>query len=101
MAIMNFLRKVLKKRGLKPTLAYVEDQPTENETVMLKPQHSTEKNIDGLNGEIDLTRQGDLEGYARDINVSKESIERWICSGLLMPEELKVAEKLVQILRKH
>ena len=101
MAIMNYLRKLWGKGRPKPTLTYVQDVPVGSETVVVKPQPSTENTLRELGSEIDLTRHADLEGYAKDINVSRESIERWISSGLLMPEELKMAEKLVQLMRKH
>lgn len=100
MAVMNYLKKMFRKDKPEPSLEYVHDEPAEAGTAAIQPRSSAE--ISGeMGGEIDLSRQSDLEGYAKDINVSKESIERWISSGLLMPEELKVAEKLVKIMSKH
>ena len=101
MAIMNYLRKLLSKGRSKPTLAYIQDESSGFDRVVEKTQPEVEQSLRELDGEIDLSRHADLEGYARDINVSRESIERWISSGLLMPEELKMAEKLIQLMRKH
>lgn len=101
MAIIKYLRKFLGKSRSKPTLAYVQDEAVRSEGVVEKPQPSEAQSIHAINDEIDLSRHADLEGYAKDINISRESVERWISSGLLMPEELKMAEKLVQLMRKH
>ena len=101
MAIMTYLRKVLGKRRQKPTLTYVQDEPFESKTVVESSQPSVKRTLRELENEIDLSRHADIEEYAKDINVSRESIERWISSGLLMPEELKMAEKLVQLMRKR
>lgn len=100
MAIKNFLRKLLRKESQKPPLEYVQDEPCVSQTATLKSHPSSEVPAN-IENEIDFLRQSDLENYARDIHVSKESIERWISSGLLMPEELKVAEKLVKFMRNH
>ncbi|MGD8844166.1 MAG: hypothetical protein PVJ84_00905 [Desulfobacteraceae bacterium] len=99
MAILDYLKKFL-KRGEpdQPAMEYVRDEPSAPEDEMLAPRSAVEK-FPEMDSEIDLSRQADLEGYARDTNMSKESIERWISSGLLMPEELKVAEKLVKLMR--
>jgi len=100
MAIIKYLRKLFSDDGPAPPLEYVQDEPAGSKVAAIAP-HAAEMIPLVVNNDIDLSRQSDLEGYARDINVSKESIERWISSGLLMPEELKVAEKLVKIMRNH
>jgi len=101
MAIIKYLRKVLGKGEPKPNLTYVKDEPSTSDFVVEKPQPPIQTTLREMDSEIDLSRHADLEDYAKDINVSRESIERWISSGLLMPEELKMAEKLVQLMRKH
>lgn len=100
MAFRKLIQKIFKKRHPKPALEYVRDESagSENAPAGLQPSANQLRELDR---EIDLSRQSDLEGYARDIDVSRESIERWISSGLLMPEELKVAEKLVKLMRKN
>lgn len=100
MAIRNYIKKMFKKDEPEPSLEYVHNEAAEGGTAAIRPESSAKQSGE-MGGEIDLSRQSDLEGYARDINASKESIERWISSGLLMPEELKVAEKLVKIMSKH
>lgn len=99
MTILNFLRKLIKKTNPKPTLAYVQEGRNRTPAVGPGPDHP-EDSWD-LDSEIDLSSRIDLEDYARELHVSKKSIERWISSGLLMPEELKVAEKLLKIMNKN
>lgn len=82
-------------------MTYVEEESSQSKAVTLGTQPAVEGSLRESDGEFDLSRHADLEVYAKDINVSRESIERWISSGLLMPEELKMAEKLVQLMRKH
>jgi hypothetical protein len=99
MTILNFLRKFMKKSDPKPALAYVQESRDQTFGIGLnaaQPADSWE-----MENEIDLSARTDLEDYARGLSVSKKSIERWISSGLLMPEELKVAEKLVKIMNKN
>ena len=99
MAIINYLRKIFKKGDPhQPAMEYVRDEPSAAKDEVLPPSSAMKKSPE-MDSEIDLSRQADLEGYARDTDMSKESIERWISSGLLMPEELKVAEKLVKLMR--
>lgn len=100
MTIINYFRKMFRKGGPGPAVEYIRDEPGKPEVAPF-PHDSPDQAPQQMDNEIDLSRRSDLEGYARDINMSKESIERWISSGLLMPEELKVAEKLVKIMRKH
>jgi hypothetical protein len=100
MAIIDYLRKMFRKNHSQPDLEYVQNPSAASPVVENQPPVPVDRSWE-MEEEIDLSHQADLEGYARDLNVSKESIERWISSGLLMPEELKVAEKLVKIMRNH
>jgi len=50
--------------------------------------------------DIDFRGLGDLEAYVENLNVPTETIETWISAGLLYPDEIRIAEKMVQILRK-
>lgn len=99
MTIMNYLKSLIRPNSRSsPDLEYerdVRDLAHAVEARSAKPEGMVE-----LDHDIDLSPHTDLEDYARSLHVSKESIERWISSGLLMPEELKVAEKLVKIMRK-
>ena len=49
--------------------------------------------------EIDFSSKGDLEAYVRGLKVTASSIESWISAGLLFPDETRVAEKMLRILR--
>ncbi len=99
MTILNLLRKFLKKCDPKPTMAYERESHGRMPHLGLDPTQPADPWE--MEKEIDLSARTDLEDYARGLSVSKESIERWISSGLLMPEELKVAEKLVKIMSKN
>ena len=50
--------------------------------------------------DIDFRHTDDLEAYAENLNVPVETIETWISAGLLYPDEIRIAEKMIQILRK-
>jgi hypothetical protein len=91
---------MFRKHDSQPDLEYVQNPSAASPVVDPRPP-LPDNRFREMEDDIDLSHQADLEGYARDLNVSKESIERWISSGLLMPEELKVAEKLVKIMRNH
>lgn len=98
MTILNYLRKLIKRNSPKPSLEYVHESG--NQSSSLVPAASQLAEDWEMGGEIDLTSETNLENYARELNVSKKSIERWISSGLLMPEELRIAEKLVKLMNK-
>lgn len=98
MTILKFLRRFMKKTDPKPTLAYV--QEARGQVPAAEPEQDQAVDAREMENEIDLSGRTDLEDYARGLSGSKESIERWISSGLLMPEELKVAEKLLKIMNK-
>ncbi len=99
MTILNYLRKFMKKSSPKPTLAYVQESRRHGPAEALDPAQPVAEWE--MENEIDLSARTDLEDYARGLSVSKKSIERWISSGLLMPEELKVAEKLLKIMNRN
>lgn len=50
--------------------------------------------------EMAFTRQGDIDAYARGLSIPPETIEKWISAGLLFPDEIKMAEKIIKILRE-
>ena len=96
MAILKYLKNILRKRPAQPPVEYIEESSRGVETETQFP----ENHLRDMEHDIDLSPHQDLEDYARGLSVTKESIERWISSGLLMPEEMKVAEKLIKIMRK-
>ena len=99
MTILKFFRKFLRKSPTNPAVEYVHEARSEARPMDLPPVHPPADRAP--DNEVDLSARSDLEDYARGLTVSKESIERWISSGLLMPEELKVAEKLIHYMRKN
>ncbi|MDJ0781396.1 MAG: hypothetical protein QNJ22_05460 [Desulfosarcinaceae bacterium] len=50
--------------------------------------------------ETAFTRQSDLHSYVRGLSISPEVIEKWISAGLLFPDEIRMAEKIIKILRE-
>ena len=50
--------------------------------------------------EIDFSKENDLEAYTQKLNVPQEVIERWVAAGILRPDEIKVAEKILKIMRE-
>ncbi len=50
--------------------------------------------------EIDFSRSADLDTYTENLRVPEEDIRQWISAGLLFPEELRNAERMLKILRK-
>jgi hypothetical protein len=50
--------------------------------------------------EMAFTRQGDIDAYARGLSIPPETIEKWISAGLLFPDEIRMAERIIKILRE-
>jgi hypothetical protein len=104
MTILNYLRNLLNRgdsmnrSDFDPELEYVHVSQERTSAVEIGAVPPTEAR--DVENEVDLANLTDLEAYARGSSVSKKSIEQWISSGLLMPEELKVAEKLIKIMCK-
>ena len=98
MGIMGFLLRLLKKKSAVDAgrMEYVheyhfdEQAPREEEIL----EHRQ------LLSEVDFSYQGDLDAYVEGLTVPRQVIEHWISAGLLFPEEMKVAEKMVRIMRK-
>lgn len=49
--------------------------------------------------DIDISRLDSLEEYAQEITVSQETLQSWVSAGILSPYEVKIAEKLIKIMR--
>lgn len=90
MSILNKLRRFIKKpnKPIKSEQLRVYDmdapQLQDNQAPMLS--------------EVDFSYQGDLKAYVHRLTVSKTDIEGMISSGLLFPEEMKTAEKIIKIM---
>ena len=88
------------KRNVEQRLEYIEQKAIEaneahnlsQQDVLVKPNR-LEKAA--------LKPQLDLKAYAEDLNVPKELIERWISANILFPNEIKVAEQIIRIMRQN
>gem|GEM_PF-2597663 len=64
-------------------------------------------NPDSVNGrdikaavDIDLLREDQLEDYANGMQIPPETLEKWIAAGILCPDEIRAAEKLLKMIRQ-
>jgi hypothetical protein len=98
MAIMDYLRRLLKKKNAVHTrkMQYVHEYHFDEQA----PQEQSTLEHRQLLSEVDFSYQGDLEAYVEGLTVPRQVIEHWISAGLLFPEEMKVAERIVRIMRK-
>jgi hypothetical protein len=93
MSILTHVRALFKRSSAQRRTEYVKDYEyaypgAGDETAPLAE----------LLGEVDFSHQGDLEAYVCGLSIPKEVIERWISAGLLYPEEMKTAEKMIKIM---
>jgi hypothetical protein len=100
MTILDYLRNLLKKNDSKPELEFVHETRNRTSSVGMYAVPPIETHVHDAGNEVDLANLTDLEAYAREPGISRKSIEQWISSGLLMPGELKVAEKLIKMMSK-
>jgi hypothetical protein len=54
-----------------------------------------------LHSEVDFQELNNLEAFAKGGTVSGEMIEKWVAAGILSPQETRVAEKLIKLMRKN
>ena len=99
MALISYLRKKFKKQPQPTARAYIE--ACRPDAGLADTPDKIQTTLKEMEREIDLSSHRDLEDYVRGLSVTRESVERWISSGLLMPDEIKAAEKLVKIMRKR
>lgn len=108
MTILKRLRKMFRtKLDAKHTLEYVEEGPFAPNPMDFQPEVVSQPKdpevapmVRQPMDEVAFSPQGDLEAYVQGLTVPREVIERWISAGLLLPEEIKVAEKMIRIMRK-
>ena len=93
MSILKQLRTLFKKPSSQPRVEYVKTWDDGDSAAVSEATHMTD-----LLGEVDFFHQGDLESYVHGLAIPKEAIERWISAGLLYPEEVKTAEKMIKIM---
>jgi hypothetical protein len=85
----------LRSRALRPDAS--DDDARSDKT----PQSGQVASCHGLAvEEMAFTRQSDLKAYVRGLKVPAEAIEKWISAGLLFPDEIRMAEKILKILRE-
>jgi hypothetical protein len=99
MSIKNFLKTLVMGRNATTTGAYVHE--TAYETDLIKPHGTEYVTKKPVEPDVDLSPQKDLENYAQGLSVSKKTLEQLISSGLLMPGEIEIAEKIVRFMRKR
>lgn len=50
--------------------------------------------------DIDLPREDQLEDHASGMQIPPETLEKWIAAGILCPDEIRAAEKLLKMIRQ-
>ncbi len=98
MTVKTFFKKLWHKRKPTQNHSYVHENVYDAnplQSPLADPVQASQ-----IEAEVDLSPQKDLENYANGLSVSKKSIEQLISSGLLMPDELEVAEKIVRFMRQ-
>lgn len=98
MTVKAILKKIFKGRKTAKPRTYVREDVYD--AAMSPPLSSEPDPKHPLEPDVDLSPQKDLENYAKGLSVSKKSLEQLISSGLLMPDELQVAEKIVRFMYK-
>jgi hypothetical protein len=99
MTMMTFLRSLFKfkKKKTKKNVEYVEDSGFMPSAEDQAPESLAKE----LLGEVDFSHRGDLEAYVRTLTVPRQVIERWVSAGLLFPEEMVMAERMIKIMLKN
>jgi hypothetical protein len=89
--------KLSKFAGIPPVRALRPDVTEAKAPAAHNP--AEEHGVSGVE-ETAFTRQSDLDAYARGLSIPPEVIEKWISAGLLFPDEIRMAEKIIKILRE-
>jgi hypothetical protein len=99
MTIMTYLRTLfkLKKNKAKKDVEYVEDCGFMPSVANQTPETLAKE----LLSEVYFSHRGDLEAYVRTLTVPRQVIERWVSAGLLFPEEMIMAERMIKIMLKN
>jgi hypothetical protein len=108
MILMKFMRRLFKKADTNQQMEYVKATSAAPPLRTIAPSadllvhESIPSPVEaGREDEIAFSPQGDLEAYVRGLDVSKEAIEGWISAGVLLPEETKVAIKMIRIMCRN
>lgn len=108
---MKYIRELFKKGSsakVKSKLEYVEENLGTSSPIALDQEATpvvqeaevppaTQVRIE----DVAFSPQRDLEAYVQGLKVTEKTIEGWIAAGLLLPEEIKMAEKMIKIIRKN
>lgn len=108
MRLMKFMRRLFKHENTGQQMEYVKETSAEPPVQTIAPSAEllVHESIPspaeaGKEHEIAFSPQGDLEAYVRGLAISKEAIEGWISAGVLLPEETKVAAKMIRIMCRN
>jgi hypothetical protein len=81
------------------------DDPSRPEAIRTFHYSEKDENTSGAavksQADIDFYRLDNLEDFAKESTVARETIERWISAGILSPGETIIAEKLIKIMRER
>jgi hypothetical protein len=105
------VRKLFRKKRRKPQLEYVKayavgaapkDDTLPAAAAPSMALKTSQVPVDVVDTEpvIAFSSQGDLEAYVEGLNVSSKVIEDWISAGVLLPEETRVAIKMIRLMQQ-
>ena len=110
MNVLNLVRKLFLKERKNPQFEYVKEYAvghgpkinTSAATVSAAVSPQTKQAPEVIRSEkiIAFSPQGDLEAYVKGLNVPSEVIEGWISAGVLLPEETRVAAKMIRLMQQ-
>ena len=80
------------------------DDPSRPKAIRAFHYSDKDENISGevvkSQADIDFYRLDNLEDFAKESKVARETIERWVSAGILSPGETIIAERLIKIMRE-
>lgn len=109
MNVLTYLRKLFGKDRRERHFEYVKEYAvapdpevetkTQCETENLSLKQNPTPDAVQPGEKIAFSHQGDLESYVKALNVPSEVIEGWISAGVLLPEETRVAAKMIRMIK--
>ena len=109
MNLITRVRKLLGKARKTQRIEYVEeyvvsadpqlDSEAKDDAERVSLKQAPTPNIVRSEEVIAFSNQGDLESYVKALNVPSEVIEGWISAGVLLPEETRVAAKMIRMIK--
>ncbi len=111
MNVLTYIRRLFRKTPEKQHLEYVKEYAVDLDANVEIETRRVAANLplkerpapDQLRPEATITfsQQGDLESYVKMLNVPSEVIEGWISAGVLLPEETRVAAKMIRLMQTN